>query len=1078
MADASRTDSLRLKDYEWDVAYSHEDGDLVKLFFVPVLQRATFHQRATGYFSGGVLALAARGLDALIERGGRMQLLVGCTLNEEEVEQIKKGYHIRELANNEWGRKLTLPDDNPWARKQLGYLAWMIARGHLDVRLAVPLDEHGEMRAGLGLYHAKAGIIRDEAGDQLVFKGSINETPAGWRSNCESFDVSCSWRGDWDPKKVAKTTTEFATLWSGEAKSARVVEFPDALKEKLLDFLPADDTFVKPPKRKKPEEPDEPEEEEEKPPEDETPDASADEKRRLVWSLIKNAPKRADGAMVAVVTSAVVPWPHQLRAYKRMLDSWPFRLLTADEVGLGKTIEAGLLIRHVWIAELAKRILIMVPKAVLTQWQSELYEKFNLLVPIYTGQSLRWPEHHGREGPLEEKIGRQAWTKQPLVLVSSHLMRRRDRQQELIDADPWDLLVVDEAHHARRRAPGTPQEGPPNRLLRLMQQINDKAKSLLLVTATPMQVHPVELWDLLNLLGLPEEWNTRVFQDYFETLGRNPDATQMHSVAKLFQVTEQAFGLTPDEEIERIGKAVGLPGKIQQGKVVAALREPNSTIPLKRLGTKQRHLALGLLKAASPVRYRMSRHTRNLLRQYHKKGLLDSPIPDRCVEDLPVDLSKTERELYDAVEDYISDTYENADPDKKTAVGFVMTIYRRRLASSFHALRQTLTNRLAQLAEPDTGQADAQCLDEDVSQDETTEEVMSADEAADYEREALLVEEREAIQLLLKNISKLGTDTKALTLLEKLKETLDGGYDSAIVFTQYTDTMDFLREFLADRLELPIGCFSGRGGETRDASGSWVRCSKQRIKRLLQDGTIKLLICTDAASEGLNLQTCGVIVNYDLPWNPMKVEQRIGRIDRIGQRYAKIQVINLAYADTVEADVYFALSRRINLFQGLVGKLQPILSRLPREFEAAALRRREDRERGRHEAVQQVDTLVNEAEGQAFDIDEVSDADLTIPKLPEPPITPEDVAEVLRREDLLPDGVECKELEPGTFSLRVPGQPEAIRVTPSPGIFDDHFESHQMVAHDSPSFRRLIALLPPDALEMFPDTDTLSVYLR
>ena len=582
-----------MRDHEWDVGYSHEDGDLVDLFFVPVLSRATLYRRATGYFSGDVLALAARGLDALIERDGRMELLVGCTLSEEDVEQIQHGYDIRKVATTSLGKTLVLPDNNVWVRKQVGYLAWMIAHERLDVKLAVPLDVHGEMRVGLGLYHAKMGIITDAKGDQLVFKGSINETPAGWKSNCESFDVSCSWRGDWDTRKVEKSHTEFSTLWTGQAKSARVLDFPDALKEKLLEFLPTDDTFVRPPRRKTEEA--EPEPDVETPYVEEEPAVKLtdDERVRQVWSFIKNAPRRSDGAMVAVETSVVKPWPHQLRAYMRMLDTWPFRLLIADEVGLGKTIEAGLIIRHIWISGLAKRILIMAPAGVLPQWQSELYEKFNLLVPVYTGHVLVWPIHHGAEGPLQQKIGRSEWTKQPIVIVSSQLMRRRDRQDELADAGDWDLLVLDEAHHARRKAPGSPQEGGPNRLLRLMQKIKNKASSLLLMTATPMQVHPVELWDLLNLLGVPPDWSSETFVKYFDVLGRNPGEHELQMAARLFQVTEKGFGDTPESEIGRVADTVEL-GKIARKKVIAALREPDATIPLRRLNTKQRQATLML----------------------------------------------------------------------------------------------------------------------------------------------------------------------------------------------------------------------------------------------------------------------------------------------------------------------------------------------------------------------------------------------------------------------------------------------------------------------------------------------------
>jgi len=641
--DVMETPSLR--QHLWQVSYSHEDGDLVSLFFLPALERAKLYQRTTGYFSADVLALAARGLDALIRRGGRMELLVGCTLGADEIEQIDRGYDVREAIARSYVNRLATADDR-WARERIGWLAWAVAHGHLDVKLAVPLDGDGKMRPGLGLYHAKMGILTDEAGDRLVFKGSINETPQGWLSNCESFDVNCSWEGGKDLERVDRSQAEFDKLWSGKARSARVVDFPEALREELLKYLPADDTFVKPPVGEG-EEAAEKDEEQPAPPAEKPTDL---ERMRQAWSFFANAARRPDGAMVAVVTSAVTPWPHQLRTYKRMLDNWPFRLLLADEVGLGKTIEAGLLIRHAWISGLAKRILILTPAGILRQWQGELYEKLNLLVPIYTGNSLVWPEHHARTTPLEKKVGRSEWTREPMVLASSQLMRRRERQGELLDADGWDLLVLDEAHHARRTGAGTKQEKGPNRLLRLMQGIKDKAGSLLLMTATPMQVHPVEIWDLLNLLGLPGQWSDEVFVRYFEDLNRNPDAEQLHRQAALFQLSEAAYGQLSKGEIERVERALDL-SKVDGQRVVKALREPSSMIPLKRLTAKQRKAAVALLKLGSPVRYRMSRHTRNLLREYHKKGLITSPIADRKVVDVPIELTTAEWELYEAVKD-------------------------------------------------------------------------------------------------------------------------------------------------------------------------------------------------------------------------------------------------------------------------------------------------------------------------------------------------------------------------------------------------------------------------------------------
>lgn len=1051
--DARKAPPALLRESDWQVGYSHEDGDLVRMFYAPVLSCAKLYQRATGFFSAGALSLAARGLDALMKRGGKMELLVGCTLNEAEIQAIKEGYEVREYLGKSWREKLDTTD--PTVSHYLGYLAHMIAHGFLDVKIAIPLDERGEMRAGLGMYHSKLGLVTDEAGDRLAFKGSINETENGWLYNIESFEVSCSWRGDWELKKVEKSASEFDTLWSGKAKRAKVFDFPDALRAKLLEFLPKTDRPL--PKEKLPE------------PEPEVPPEAViapDEQRERVWNFIHNAAKRPDGALVAVKTCMIEPWPHQLRAYKRMLDSWPFRLLIADEVGLGKTIEAGLIIRHAWISETAKRILIMAPKAVLKQWQSELYEKFNLLVPVYTGHSFVWPKHHAMQCREEEKVSRKEWTKAPLVLVSSHLMRRSDRVQELIDAEGWDLLVLDEAHHARRRGAGTTQENRPNRLLKLMQDIGGKAKSLLLMTATPMQVHPVELWDLLKLLGLPPEWTEKAFVDYFETVAKNPDAEGLFKLAKLFQATEKECGPVPEGEIARVAEKLKL-SPIDRKRVLEALREPKTKIPLGRLSNEQRKAAIAILKVGSPVRQRMSRHTRHLLREYFKKGLLNSPIAERKVVDLPIELSPSERKLYDDVEKYISEAYQSATPDKKTAVGFVMTIYRRRLASSFFALRETLNDRLSRVAERENAPSrraavipvDETRTEEDLPQDERTDEQLDADDAAALSQQALAFEERGRIQDLLKAIAKLSTDTKALKLVEHLKGYLSKGYDAAIVFTQYTDTLDFLKEHISERMDVPVGCYSGRGGEKRDLSGKWQSCSKEQVKRMLRERQIRILVCTDAAAEGLNLQSCGVLVNYDLPWNPMKVEQRIGRIDRIGQKHADIQILNLAYKDTVEADVYFALNDRIGLFNGVVGKLQPILARLPHEFEAAALEGT-DRERSRHEAVQNIERLVREAQGAAFDIDEVSDADLKPPHFPPSPLEPSDLDGVLANPKLLPPGVEIKPLDSRTYALKLPGSAQPVRVTTSPAIFDEHFESHQLLLPDSPIYQRIRAMTP------------------
>jgi hypothetical protein len=218
------------------------------------------------------------------------------------------------------------------------------------------------------------------------------------------------------------------------------------------------------------------------------------------------------------------------------------------------------------------------------------------------------------------------------------------------------------------------------------------------------------------------------------------------------------------------------------------------------------------------------------------------------------------------------------------------------------------------------------------------------------------------------------------------------------------------------------------------------------------------LICTDAVAEGLNFQTCGVVINLDLPWNPMKVEHEIGRIDRIGrigQKFPVIRVVNFAYEDTVEADVYFALGKRINLFQGIVGKLQPILSRLPREFEKVALERPEHREAARQRFLADVEGLVERADEGGFDVDEVADETLDVPDFPGPGLTLLDLDAALNVPDVLPPGTELAPLDPGSYKLRLPGGDAWVRVTADSEVFDDHAESHEFLSPGGAFFEGL-----------------------
>ncbi|ARV59175.1 helicase [Nostocales cyanobacterium HT-58-2] len=1060
-----------LTDYTWATKYDSDTLSLIKEFYEPALNCAVRYDRSTGFFSARILTLAALGIEGLIRNNGTMRLVIGCTLGEKEVEAIARGEKLREVVDRSLSN-FSLFAQNIEEADALELLSWMIAHGYLEVKLALPCSPDRQPLAVQGIFHEKAGILEDKAGNRLAFNGSVNETAKGWAGNWESFHVFTDWGGT--KTYVDDEERGFAKLWTNQAKRCLVIDVPTAVKAQLLSYLPPNDQ-----KPKRLQEIQESQVSSQNTVETCSQPSSADlsdkllttnldsnetvfveknqpldlqEQFKQVWSLIQyGAAIPGQGDRVGEATCAITPYPHQINAFQRLYQNWPPKLLIADEVGLGKTIQAGLLIRQAWLARIAKRILILAPKAVLTQWQIELREKFNLNVPIYDGKTLTWydcPALRVLGKPIVKPVTRQEWHREPIVITSSQLMRRVDRARELIhEAEPLDLVFLDEAHHARRQGVSGTQPKGANQLLRLMQQLKERTQGLVLLTATPMQVSPIEVWDLLNLLGLPQSWDLQNFQYFFDYASTaNPSHDQLEFMARLFRTVEAQFGETP---LESVQKFISGGSKLAAKKVLQALRD-EATLPRKQLSSDRRRAAIAIMRSNTPVNRLISRHTRELLRRYYEAGKISSRIATRIVEDEFVSLTAAERQLYEAVEDYISSTYNNASQAEKNAVGFVMTIYRRRLASSFAALEHTLSQRVNTLKNRNFSQLELN--EEDISDDELSDEPMDVEEASQLEREALQTEELRELEFLLQQVKQLPTDSKAQILSHKLRQLRPQGYQQVIVFTQYTDTMDFLRQYLVDTEHYKVMCFSGRGGEVAIGNGNWRVISRDETKRIFREGKADILLCTDAAAEGLNFQFCGALINYDMPWNPMRVEQRIGRIDRLGQVYQDIKIINLHYEDTVETDVYLTLRERIGLFSQYVGRLQPILATLPRSITNATLSGRSKQEQQRESLVSELDRSIRQAQEESSDLDAITETDLEEPLRSEPLYDLKTLDKLLQTPALLPPGIEVQLMQDGEYKFSMPGMKETLRVTTKPDYFDQHPGSTELWSLGSPLF--------------------------
>lgn len=1019
----------KLSEHDWPLSYSLDDGNLAAIFYTPALSCAVRYDRMSGYFTADALALAMNGVQQMIANNGRMRLIVGCTLSKKEVDAIIKGEDLRAVIDHKMLASPLTPSSEA-SQDALELLAWMVAYEFLTVRIAVTCDADRKPTSDQTIFHAKSGLITDCAGDKIAWSGSNNETAEGWRSHWEYFNLFSSWR---EPPRVRDAEERFNSLWNDRAERAIVFEVPEAMKKKLLQFLPPES---KPPALLQ---------------ETETdyivtpsPPPSQTKTLRLLWSYIRHAAAMPGGDEVGAATCAVSPWPHQKRAFGRMWNQWPPRLLIADEVGLGKTVQAGMLLRQALLSDKAKRILILTPKAVLRQWQLELAEKFNLFLPIYDRGGLQW-----YDAPYQSHRSAD-WHDHPAVLMSSQLMRRRKRQAELVGDEnlAWDLIILDEAHHARVNS-----KGAPNTLLSLMRQLAHKTKGLLLLSATPMQLHVSEIHALLALLHLPPAWDSEAFEKYFQLIQRNNlSHHDLAYLARLFRETEKVYGQM-DEKTNCPSSRL-----FARKTAMRALRNSDSNIPLQKMDADKRGEAMEVLRYYTPIRALVSRHTRHLLRRYQREGLLSDRIAERNVTVELLAMHDDEQCLYKETEDYIRRAYQRAPQANKNATGFLLTIYRRRLASSVAALRETLIKRKEKID-------DATIEEESALSTDWLTTVRLADSAEVMTTSDL---EHNEIERLLTLAENCGEPAKLSALRRIIAELAGQGYSKVMVFTQYTDTMRFLRDELRQTGDLKIMCYSGDGGEVPE-SGQWRIISRAEAKRRFREEDDEVLLCTDAAAEGLNFQFCGALINYDMPWNPMLLEQRIGRIDRIGQRFDTVRVVNLLYNGTVEADVYRALGERIQKFKGTIGALQPIL------FSGTEKLIREAFLSGHAADTASYDRMEDEVRNTGLDLDEACDslsedaqkrpAFLTLPNL-----------DAMLKSSLLPPGAQLKRLGSNAYELILPGMETGARITTDVDYYERHAGSVHLWSPGNPLFQ-----FPPDIMdlsELSPESDFTAIFHR
>lgn len=586
--------------------------------------------------------------------------------------------------------------------------------------------------------------------------------------------------------------------------------------------------------------------------------------------------------VLAVHTSVVEPLPHQITAvYESMLPRQPLRFLLADDPGAGKTIMAGLLIKELIARGDLQRCLIVCPGSLAEQWQDELYRRFHLPFEILTNDKL-------------EAARTGNWFLETNLVIArlDKLSRNEDVQQKLQAPDGrWDLVVCDEAHKMSATVFGG--EIKYTKRYRLGQLLSTLTRHFLLMTATPHNGKEEDFQLFMALLD----------GDRFE--GRFRDGVHTADVS-------------------------------------------------------------------------------DMMRRMMKESLLKfdgTPLfPERIAHTVPYKLSETEAKLYKAVTDYVRDEFNRADAmenDKRAGtVGFALTILQRRLASSPEAIyqslrrrRERLESRLRELEVLQRGGQTAPILVMPASPAFDAEDVEDLEDAPDNEVEAAEeevldqataarsiaelkaeIETLKGLERLALGVRRSGADTKWRELASLLGEIFTTNraaepdvpygageiprptfspHQKLVLFTEHRDTLNYLENRIATLL--------GRKGAVVVIHGGMGREERLKAQEAFKfDPEVQVLLATDAAGEGINLQRAHLMVNYDLPWNPNRLEQRFGRIHRIGQTEV-CHLWNLVAEETREGDVYRKLLEKLEQArQALGGQVFDVLGKL--QFEGKSLR--------------------------------------------------------------------------------------------------------------------------------------------
>lgn len=831
--------------------YSSRKNKIDKSFLCEKLKNAKSYDRIAGYFCSSIMEVAGEELESI---QGKIRVVCNSGVYKEDVETATAAANA---IRKEWCESkpeevlCKMPD-------RLKKLYQLLKCGKLEVKI-IPDNV-------FGLIHGKAGVITLENGEKTSFLGSINETYSAWRLNYELM-----WE-DSTEESINWVQEEFDFFWNNPSAiplSEFIVEDIDRISRRSI----IDDIEI--------------------------------------W---KRNPKPEEAIIESPVNRQELGlWEHQKyfvnMAFKSHQKPYGARYILADQVGLGKTIQLAMSAQLMALSG-EKPILIIVPKTLIWQWQEELMNLLAMPTAVWDGHN--WIDENSIKYPFSGDI-RKCPRKVAIISQGMIVNGKTEYKDQLLSIE-YDCIICDEAHRARRMHPERwekEKKPQPNNLMSFLIEISSKTHSMLLATATPVQMYPIEAWDLLYILSRRNDsvlgnqfsrWQTNPKKSLSLIMGEEKIGNDLPGMIEQWEWLRNPF--PPSDENQQLYGRVRNQLDLKDDEYVLPAEIIRERTPVaKRIG---KIIEDGFIENENPYILRIVRRTREFL-ENNNNPETNEPY-----------LKKIELELLgekDAIilPSYLQKAYEKAEEfcdmlsQRIQGGGFIKTLLLKRVGSTIVAGKNTAIKML------NWGNTD---LDEE-DEDNNVVEEGSLKDITEEERQCLT----DFINILEANKD---TDPKYTLTLKLLR---DGFLErGCIIFSQYFDSARFIAENLSnDYNNEPIALYAGGEKSGIYRNGIFSKYSKEDIKSMVRRREIRVLVGTDAASEGLNLQILGTLINIDLPWNPTRLEQRKGRIQRIGQINDKVSIYNMRYKDSVEDKVHEMLSDRLRNISDIFGQIPDVL---------------------------------------------------------------------------------------------------------------------------------------------------------